>query len=333
MSALSVSTEPFRWHDGDRLVRFGRGALADAPELLDDGYTLLTTARAQATAPALGDHADAIHHVGPGKVDEIAAELRPSVQAELLVALGGGRVIDTAKALAAADPPRRVAAIPTTLSAAEMTTLHRHAGGVAPGTARVRPRTVINDPILSASQPDQELAASAGNALAHALEATLTTLANPPATLSALAGARLLVRGFDPEDLDRDGLALGALLAGHASDSALYGLHHVMSQTLARHTAVGHGPANVIMLPHTMRALHRRVPDALDRFGEAIDDDPPSAAARLAKSFGSVRLRELEVTAEELGACADAAIERPELALTPPAPDRIELLAVYEAAW
>ena len=54
-----------------------------------------------------------------------------------------------------------VSAIPTTLSAAEMTGSHRHARGVDPSTSRVRPRIVINDPALSASQPDHELAARA----------------------------------------------------------------------------------------------------------------------------------------------------------------------------
>ena len=77
------------------------------------------------------------------------------------MALGGGRVIDVAKALAAADPPRRVAAIPTTLSGAEMTGDHRHARGVPPGTPGVRPAIVINDPALSASAPVPQLAQSA----------------------------------------------------------------------------------------------------------------------------------------------------------------------------
>ena len=66
--------------------------------------------------------------------------LRPEITGELLVALGGGRVIDVAKALAAADPPRRVAAIPTTLSGAEMTAVHRHVAGVADGHAAASAR-------------------------------------------------------------------------------------------------------------------------------------------------------------------------------------------------
>jgi alcohol dehydrogenase class IV len=160
----------------------------------------------------------------------------------------------------------------------------------------------------------------------------MTTTANAIATAAALAGARLLVTGFN-DDPDRDSLALGALLAGFAADAAGYGLHHVMAQTLARYTAVGHATANAILLPHTLRALARRFPIEMERLGEAIGDDPPSAAARLTQRIGTVRLRELGVIPEELATCADAALERPQLDLTPPPPDRAELLAIYEAAW
>jgi alcohol dehydrogenase class IV len=161
----------------------------------------------------------------------------------------------------------------------------------------------------------------------------MTTTANAIATAVALAGARLLVTGFEGDDPDRDSLALGALLAGFAADAAGYGLHHVMAQTLARYTAVGHAAANGILLPHTLRALARRFPIEMERFGEAIGEDPPSAAARLTERIGTVRLRELGVTPEELATCADAALERPQLGLTPPPPDRAELLAIYETAW
>jgi alcohol dehydrogenase class IV len=324
---------PFRWQDGERLVRFGRGALDEAGELVGEGYALLTTARARAAAPSLGERAATVHEVPAGRVDEVAAELRPTVSGELLVALGGGRVIDVAKALAAADPPRRVAAIPTTLSAAEMTGVHRHATGVPADTPRVRPAIVLNDPVLSASQPPPALAASAANALGHAVEAPLTVLANPVATLSAHAGARLLAEGLDGEAPDRDRLALGALLGGYAIDAAGYGLHHVMAQTAVRLAGVGHGEANAILLPHTLRALARRFPGRLDQLAAALGDDPPSVAARFAARTGTVRLRDAGVPAERLADCADAAAQRFELGLTPPPADREELLAIYEAAW
>src|SRR5438876_9968198 len=173
MAAPDIPLEPFRWDDGDRVIRFGRGTVADVPELVDEGYVLLTTPRGRERAGGLVQRAAAVHDVPEGRVDEVAGELRGEVEGDTLLALGGGRVIDVAKALAAADPPRRVAAVPTTLSAAEMTRLHRHAAGVDASTPRVRAHIVINDPALSASQPAGELSASAANALGHAYEGPL----------------------------------------------------------------------------------------------------------------------------------------------------------------
>src|SRR5438270_7673971 len=147
-------TASFSWQDGERVIRFGRGALGDAPALLGDGYTLVTTERAAADAPGVAASAGRVLHVGPGRVDDLAAALLDHLDAApLLVALGGGRVIDVAKALAAARPPRRVAAVPTTLSAAEMTRGHRRAKGTPQNVPGVRPAIVPNDPALSASQP------------------------------------------------------------------------------------------------------------------------------------------------------------------------------------
>lgn len=324
---------PFRWRDGERLIVFGPRTLDDVPDLLEPVYTLLTTERAAALAARLVAGAAAVHHVPAGRVDELAAELRPEVEGELLVALGGGRVIDVAKALAAADPPRRVAAIPTTLSAAEMTGIHRHATGIAFEAPRVRPALVVNDPLVCASQPDSELAASALNALGHAAEAPLTPAASPLPTLAALEAARLIAHAWERGDPYRDALALGALLSGYAVGAAGYGLHHVLSQTLVRFTPAGHGPANAVMLPHSLRALARRSADEVARLGEALGGDPTSVAAALCARAGATRLRELGVTGDQLVECADAAAQRPELHATPPAADRDEILGLYETAW
>jgi alcohol dehydrogenase class IV len=328
-----TAIEGFRWEDGERIVRFGRGALADAPELLGEGYVLLTTPRAAADVPALEEPAAQVVHVDPGRVDELAGALRPHVRGELLVALGGGRVIDVAKALAAADPPRRVAAIPTTLSAAEMTRVHRHAAGVPAGTPRVRPTIVITDPGLAASQPEDQLAASAANALAHAIEGTLTVKASPVPTLAALEAARLLAGAWANGEADRDGLALGALLSGYAIDAAGYGLHHVMSQTLVRFGGAGHGPANACLLPHTVGALREHHTDELERVARAIGGDPEDAAADLARRATAERLRDLGIDHKALDECARQAAQRPELELTPPAPDEAAIRALYERAW
>jgi alcohol dehydrogenase class IV len=326
---------PFRWHDGERVVLFGRGKLAEAGSLLDGPYTLLTTSRAASSAGAIAESATELHEVEEGRVDELAGALRAEVRGELLVALGGGRVIDVAKALAAADPPRRVAAIPTTLSGAEMTGVHRHASGVATEVRGVRPAIVVNDPALSASQPTAALAQSAANALGHAVEGPLTPLGHPVAALAGARAARLIREGFEGE-LDegaRDKLALGALLAGYAIGSSGYGLHHVVSQTLARFTALGHAAANAIMLPHAIVALARRFPDRIAGLGEALGEDPAALGARLRDVGGIERLGDAGVSEEELDRCADQAAQRPELHMTPPPADREELRALYEAAY
>jgi alcohol dehydrogenase class IV len=328
--------EPFRWQDGERLILFGRGQLDQANQLLGSGYALLTTPRAAEDAPRVVQHAASVHHVGPGRVDELAGDLRPQVRGELLVALGGGRVIVTAKALAAADPPRRVAAIPTTLSGAEMTAIHRHAPGVQSDTPRVRPAVVICDPALAASQPPPAMAQSAANALGHAVEGPVTPLGNPVATLAALEAARLLSAEAFSELADerRDQLALGAILAGYVIGSTGYGLHHVVSQTLVRFAGIGHGAANAIMLPHTIGALQRRSLGAfLDSLSHTLDQDPAELAARLRDLGGPRRLREAGVAEADLDRCAREASGRPELQMTPPPADESELRELYRAAY
>ena len=286
--------------------------------------------------------AGAVHDVRPGRVDELAAELLPGVGGDRIVALGGGRVIDTAKAVAAARRREqsgvRAMAVPTTLSGAEMTWVHRHATGVPGDTARVRPAVVVNDPALVASQPESELAASARNALGHAAEAPVTNLANPVATLAAHEAARLIARAFPAAgghgdgSPDRDALALGALLAGYAIDSAWYGLHHVLSQTLVRLADVGHAAANAVLLPHTLGALAWRFPERHEALAAALGDDPAEFASRVRALTGATNLHSLGVEEPQLHECADAAVERQELGLTPPRAERSEILALYEHA-
>ena len=318
---------PFDFRDGERRIHYGRGRAAEAVDLLGGpGFTLLTTERASEAAPALAAAAGAVHHVRAGLVSEIAAELLDEVDGELVVGLGGGRVVDTAKAIVAARGHGRAAAVPTTLSGAEMTRTHRQ----VPGTrGSVRAAIVVNDAELVASQPAADLAASALNALGHAVEGPLTPQANPVATLAAHEGARLVVCAFDGDEPDRDALALGALLCGYAIDSAGYGLHHVLSQTMVRVGGAGHGPANAVLLPHTARALASRYPDEAERLERAAGD-----AARLVALTGATTLRELGVEREALARCATAAADRVgDLANTPPAAERDEVLAIYEAAW
>src|SRR4051794_32103263 len=324
----------FTWEDGERTIRFGRGAAAGAGDLLGGpGYALLTTARGREALPAVVEAAGEIHHVPAGRVDELAGALLGAVRSDRIVALGGGRPIDVAKSLAAARRARAMA-IPTTLSGAEMTKVHRQAAGAPPGTGNVRPAVVVNDPALSASQPAPDLAASAANALGHAAEGPCTPRANPVSTLAAAESARLIAGAFARPggEPDRDALALAALLAGYVIDSTIYGLHHVLSQTLVRLAGASHGQANAIMLPHTLGALEWRFPAWYERLGEAVGRDPAELADALCARTGATRLSQLGIDAARLDECATAAADRAELELTPPRADRAELRALYEHA-
>jgi alcohol dehydrogenase class IV len=325
----------FTWRDGDRLIRFGPGAVDEAVDLLGGpGYTLLSTDRAVDMAPHVAMAAAAVHTVGHGLVEDAAGALLDAVSGDRIVALGGGRVVDVAKALAAATGGRAMA-IPTTLSGAEMTRVHRHARGVDAATPRVRPSVVVNDPRLSASQPVDALAGSALNALGHAAEAVCERHGNPVVALVGAESARLIARVFAGRgEPDRAVLALGALLGGYALDAAALGLHHVLAQTLVREADVGHGPANAVLLPHTLGALEWRFPERYADLTAALgDDDPAAVAARICALTGATRLGELGVAADSLPHCADVAAARDELENSPPRASRAEILALYEHAY
>ena len=100
------SDHDFTWRDGERTVVFRRGRPRQRAELLAEGSgsasSSLTTPRALGGAPLeLAERASAVHEVPRGPVPDAAAAIIDSVRNPTLVALGGGRVIDTAKAIAA----------------------------------------------------------------------------------------------------------------------------------------------------------------------------------------------------------------------------------------
>jgi len=303
----------FTWRDGDRTIVYGEDAAAAVRRLgWDSGTTLLTTPRADpGIMPAL--------MVGEGQVPDLAARLLPEAGGGRLLAWGGGRVIDVAKAIASVTGAR-VGAVPTTLSGAEMTSLHRKVEGRERGPS-VRPALVVADPALMCSLPETALRASALNALAHGVEALYGPRANPVATIVALRGAQLIAEG------DR---ALGALLCAYAVDSAGYAVHHVLSQTTVRVAGTGHAQTNAAVLPATITVMLERAPEAMADLATALGIGAGDLAARVDELGGHVRI-EIDMPARE--AVADAALRRPELADTPgPEVTRAELLGMLAMA-
>ena len=302
----------FTWADGERLIRYGDGALDEARALLDRrgfaDYALLTTERAQLDAPDLAVDAAVLMHVPHGAVPEAAAEIRDDVQGRPLVALGGGRVIDTAKAIGGADG-LTVAAVPTTLSGAPMTRFHRMPAGVD-AYGLVRPALVIAEPLLMASQQMPDLAASAMNAMAHAVESLYGPTRSPVTEMAARRAVELFDSGLGGDEPVRPDLALASILAGYAVGCAGFAVHHAVCQTTVRLLRTPHAQTNAVMLPHSVAFVRERDPAAV----AGLD---PAAVARLAARAGVTSLRELGVGEPQLDEVVEAVLRHPAIGNTP----------------
>jgi len=333
-------SESFVWRDAGRVVVFRPEAVAHSSRILHEHgfaeFELLTTPRALPGAPELEAAARAVHAVPAGGVPEAAAALLGRARAPQLVALGGGRVIDTAKAVASVTGAR-VAAIPTTLSGAEITGIHRLPAGAESQVRRmVRPDLAIADPAAMTSLAEPALRASAMNSLAHGADSLYTPFSNPVAEMTALRGARLIAASLDEarDARNRAALALGSLLCAYAIDSAAFGLHHVICQTLVRICGAPHAETNAAILPRAMAFMVPRAPEQLAALAEALGVDAPEIEPRILELGGSPKgLGELGADRSKLDQAIDSMLQRPELAFTPEPPARADLERLVESAW
>jgi len=317
-------TPDFTFRDGERVIRFGRGVVAEAAGLIEaqglGGYALLSTERAMSRAPAsLTAGAATVLHVPAGPVPEIAAAVRDEVHGRPLVAFGGGRVVDAAKAIAAADG-LCVAAIPTTLAGSSYTPFHRMPAGVE-GYGSTRPVLAVCDADLMASAPMPGLAATAMNALAHAVEALYAPGANPVSESAALRAAVLIASGLkDPEPV-RSELAEAAVLAGYAVGVAGLCVHHAVCQTIVRVAETPHAATNAVMLPHTVAFMAGRAPREIEALAEALGssgrDGVADTVARLSAKTMVTSLGQLGFEPARAGEVASTALHHPGVALTP----------------
>lgn len=342
-------TADFTWRDAGRTVAFRRGGVASAVDVLREGgideFELLSTERALAEAKGLAEVAAGVHLVAPGQVPGAAAALTgalaPPPQAEEeararpLVAFGGGRVIDVAKAIAAVSGAE-VAAIPTTLSGAPMTAIHRLPQGAEERVrGMVRPSLVIADPEAMTGQEEQRLRASAMNALAHGADTLYVPGSNPVSEMTALRGAELIATALDQEReaRDRAALALGSILCGYAIDSAGLGLHHLVCQTLVRVCGTPHAETNAAVLPQALAFLAERAPEPYGRLAAALGTDLGGLAKRV-EGLGRPRpLGELGGDASKLEEAIEAMLKRSELSHVPGSVSREELAELVRRAW
>jgi maleylacetate reductase len=233
--------------------------------------------------------------------------------AEMLLALGGGSTIDTAKRVSAATGLALVS-VPTTYSGAEWTRYfgvrdaNRRMQGGGGGSHN---EAIVYDVELTLGMPRDVTGGTALNALAHACEALYVVGRDPAADPLALEGADAISEALprvleDPRDGSaRTALLRGAAQAGEALGRSGLALAHAMAQAIGGRYGLPHGALNAICLPPTLRFNAEFVPVDLlgGRAAERADE--------LARLAGFTTLGALGVAQEDLPELARAIAKRP----------------------
>ncbi len=157
---------------------------------------------------------------------------------------------------------------------------------------RVTPSVAINDPLLMAGMPPSLTAATGMDALTHAVEAYVSTIATPVTDACALKAIGLVARHLRAAVANggdmaaRDGMAYAEYLAGMAFNNASLGHVHAMAHQLGGFYNLPHGICNAILLPAVERfnliAKLERFADIAIAMDENVDDLSPRAAAEKA---------------------------------------------------
>ncbi|WP_428360926.1 maleylacetate reductase [Mycolicibacterium sp.] len=253
----------------------------------------------------------------PVAVTEDALRVLRAVEADCVVAVGGGSTTGLAKALAARTDVDLVI-VPTTYAGSEVTpVLGETADGrkTTRSTPAVLPETVIYDVELSQHMPVAMSVTSAVNALAHAVEAMYAPQANPAVTSWALESARALATGLrglivtpfaEPVRTD---LLRGAWLAGMCLGSVGMALHHKLCHTLGGSFGLPHAETHTVVLPHAMAYNAVAVPAVMDALAAAmnVDDAPAGVWDLVARSGGPTSLETLGMAVEDLAPAAELA--------------------------
>ncbi len=225
------------------------------------------------------------HDVTPNPKDyEVSAgyEVYRDSGSDVIIGIGGGSVIDAAKAIAVlstnggrildyvgvdkvtrAIPPLLM--IPSTSGTGAdvsqfcvITDTMRRVKATLIGRALV-PDISITDPRLLVTMPEWLAATTGLDALTHGIEAYVSRAASSLTDVHALTAVRLvgdhLVRTIDkPWDEDaRIGMAQASLGAGLAFTNAILGATHAMSHQVGGALDLPHGMINGILLPHVIR--------------------------------------------------------------------------------
>lgn len=244
-----------------------------------------------------------------------AVEMASEKGADILVSVGGGSVIDTAKGtaivlkeggklenyegvqmLSRAQTPHL--AIPTTAGTGSEVT----AAAVIKDWDRnikmlihdnhIMPNTAILDPLLTQGLPTMLTATTGMDALTHAIEAIHATVAEPIADYIAFGAIRIIMEYLprcveDGNDLlARGQQQIAATMAGIAFVNSQINIVHSLAHSTGGIFGVPHGLANSILLPHTMLFIledvgdrYVLVADAMGVYEKGMSDTQAGEAA------------------------------------------------------
>ena len=225
-----------------------------------------------------GKHAGTFAGIGQ---HTLAGPSRAAAEAEaaavdLLVAVGGGSVIDGTKAVARQPRYPGQVTIPTTLSGAEWShragvtdeSIGRKRGFADPNTV---PTVVVLDPEATVFTPEKLWLSTGIRALDHAVEGYLYGGDHPITDVTGLEGARRLMEYLplskrEPDDLEvRLELQLASWLAYFGPMNTPMGLSHELGRRIGASYEVGHGITSCLTLAPSLKVLKDHIRRGLER--------------------------------------------------------------------
>jgi acetaldehyde dehydrogenase/alcohol dehydrogenase len=301
IKTVSRRQAPPQWFRVPSDTYFNVGAI-DSLRQLGGGQAMLVTdpdAEARGVADEIRRHLDdvGVHVFSDIEPEPGEAQIRAGVkvldelQPELLIAVGGGSVIDAAKAmrlfhespglsleeltLPFLDARKRVAHYPEIDHSVRLVAVPTTAGTgseVSPAavlTVQGRKATLVDyslvpdmavvEPRLTLSMPPTLTADTGIDALTHALEAAVSIFASPYTDAFCVQAVYQILpnlpRAFaDGSDLEaRGAMANAATIAGLAFSNAFLGVNHALAHAVGARFGLAHGRANAIFLPHVLR--------------------------------------------------------------------------------
>ena len=164
---------------------------------------------------------------------------------------------------------------------------------------RVTPGIAVDDPMLMVGMPPALTAATGMDALTHAVEAYVSTIANPMTDSAAEKAIELIAKFLRPavangQDIEaREGMCFAQYLAGMAFNNASLGHVHAMAHQLGGFYDLPHGECNAILLPHVEKFNLIAKMDRFVKIAQLLGENTAGLAPRDAAELALVGIKKL----------------------------------------